>query len=120
MSIARRSLALASLLLLGSCALTYRTVGDPLPHGKEELKVGTATKSDALRVLGPPLFVQRQFDGELFVYRQEQRNNRSLTLIPFIPIFYYSDGEGMRYDLTLLFDKEAVLRGIGELEHLDD
>ena len=107
-------------LLLAACALSYRTVGDPLPNGRDHLVVGTTTKAQTLQILGPPISVQRQFDGELLVYRQEKRSSRSLTLIPFIPIFYYSDGEGLRNDLTLLFDKDAVLRGIGTLEHHDD
>jgi hypothetical protein len=115
---APRWLALSA-LLLASCSLTYRTVGDPLPAAKSRLIVGSTSKAETLRLLGPPISVQRQFDGELFVYRQEKRANRSLTLIPFFPIFYYEDGEGLRNDLTLLFDKDAVLRGIGELEHTD-
>ncbi|MFO0980652.1 MAG: hypothetical protein U1E76_02715 [Planctomycetota bacterium] len=98
--------------VLTACALSYSSIGDPVPP-HDQLKIGTSTKADALRQLGPPLLVRRQFDGELFVYRQDKSRFRALTLVPLVPVFYYSDLDAHRIDVTLLFDKSAILRGIG-------
>ncbi len=106
----------ASLLLLGllsGCSLTYTEIGIPVPEATG-LEIGRSTKPDVLEALGPPRLVRRQFDGELYTWRRTKTRRRSLTILPiYVRAFFYSDGESRRDELSLLFDREGVLRGIG-------
>ncbi len=109
----RRLAAVAVAALLSGCSLVYTEVGVPVPAG-DGLEVGRTTKAEALEALGPPRLVRRQFDGELYTWRRTKSRRRSLTLIPiYVRAFHYSDAESQRDDLSLLFDRDGVLRGIG-------
>jgi hypothetical protein len=104
---------IAALGLLCGCSLTYREVGVPVPE-VEGLEIGRSTKSDVLETLGPPRLVRRQFDGELYTWRRTKGRERSLVVLPvFVKAFSFSDGQSRRDELSLLFDREGVLRGIG-------
>ena len=107
---------LAALLVLGlvsGCAFTFTEVGTGVP-GPDGLEIGLSTKADVLAALGPPVLVRRQFDGELYTWRRTKSRRRSLTLLPiYVKAFFYSDSESRRDDLSLLFDHEGVLRGVG-------
>ncbi len=108
-----RRLALALLLLLSGCAFTTAEIGGPLPSA-EGLVVGSTTKPEALSALGPPRLVQRQFDGDLYTWRRIRTRSRSITILPvYVKAFYYSSGESRRDDLSLFFDREGILRGVG-------
>lgn len=109
-----RVLALLLLLALGQgCAFTYESIGVPVPD-TDGLEIGRSTKADALASLGAPRLVQMQFDGQLYTWRWTKKRNRSVTLLPvYVEAFFYSDGDSRRDDLSLLFDREGVLRGIG-------
>lgn len=106
----------ASLLLLGllsGCSFAYVEIGVPVPEATG-LEIGRSTKADALEALGPPRLVRRQFDGDLYTWRRTKRRTRSLTILPvYVQAFFYSDGDSRRDDLSLLFDREGVLQGIG-------
>jgi hypothetical protein len=109
----RRSAALVALLWLSGCTWTYTETGIPLPQ-REMLAIGRTTKPEALAVLGPPHLVRRQFDGDLYTWRRTTGRERSLTLLPvYVKLFHYSNGESRRDDLSLLFDREGILRGAG-------
>lgn len=110
-----RALALLATvtLLAGGCTLTYREVGVPVPD-PDGLVVGVSTTADALRSLGPPRLVRRQFDGDLYTWRRTHTRERSLTLFPvYVRAFFYADADSRRDELALLFDHEGVLRGVG-------
>jgi hypothetical protein len=108
----RLTVALAPLLLVG-CSLVYSDVGVPVPE-PDGLEIGRSTKPEVLARLGPPRLVRRQFDGELYTWRRTRSRRRSLTVLPvYVRALYYSDGESRRDDLSLLFDRDGVLRGIG-------
>ena len=78
------------------------------------LEIEITTKVEVLERLGPPRLVRRQFDGDLYTWRRTRSRRRSLTLIPiYVRAFHYSDGESHRDDLSLLFDREGILRGVG-------
>ncbi len=106
----------ASLLLLGllsGCSLAYVEVGVPVPEATG-LEIGRSTKTDVLEALGPPRLVRRQFDGDLYTWRRTKKRKRSLTIFPYaVKAFSYSDSDSRRDDLSLLFDREGILRGIG-------
>ena len=104
---------LLTCLLLSGCAITHTEVGGPVPV-PEGLEVGVTTKAEALAQLGPPRIVRRQFDGELYTWRRTESRERSLTLLPvYVQALYVAFGESRRDDLSLLFDREGVLRGMG-------
>ena len=99
--------------LLCGCSLSYTSIGVPVPetHG---LEIGRSTKPDVLEALGPPRLVRQQFDGELYTWRRTKERKRSLTILPiYVQAFHFADGESRRDDLSLLFDREGILRGIG-------
>ena len=92
----------------------------PVPP-TEGLNIGRTTKAQALALLGPPRIIHRQFDGDLYVWRRTKSRKRSLTLLPvYVRAFHYSNGVSKRDDLSLLFDREGVLQGVGlRLENRD-
>ena len=53
--------------------------------------------------------------------RRLEGRQRSLTLLPaYVRAFHYSKAETLRDDLSLLFDRDGVLQGIGiRLESAD-
>jgi hypothetical protein len=109
-----RGLAIVLAAWFGTgCALTYFEVGVPLPESSG-LEVGRTTVADVLSEFGPPRLIRRQFDGELYTWRRTHGRQRSLTLLPaYVRAFHYSESESLRDDLSLLFDREGVLRGVG-------
>ena len=99
--------------LLSGCSFTYTEIGIPVPEA-DGLEIGRSTKPDVLEALGPPRLVRRQFDGELYTWRRTKSRQRSITILPiYVKAFFFSDGESRRDELSLLFDREGVLRGIG-------
>lgn len=101
------------LLLLAGCSLSRTEIGRPVP-GTDGLAVGRTTKAEALARLGPPRLVQRQFDGDLYTWRRTRTESRSLTILPaYVKAFHWSAAESHRDALSLLFDREGVLRGMG-------
>ncbi len=105
----------AALLALGlsACTLTYTRVGKEVPE-TEGLQIGVSRREHVLERLGAPLYVRRQFDGELYVWRHLRGNSRSLQILPiFVQIFFWEDQRLLRDDVALLFDSDGVLRGIG-------
>ena len=108
-----RALLLAALVALSGCTLTYEEIGTGVPD-PHNLVVGRSTKLEVLEALGPPRLIRRQFDGDLYTWRRVTVRERSLTLLPvYVRAFYYADRESRRDDLSLLFDHEGILRGIG-------
>ena len=106
--------------LLSGCALSFSEIGTRVP-GADGLQIGRSTKAEVLEALGPPHLVRRQFDGELYTWRHTESRRRSLTVLPvYVKAFYYSDLESRRDDLSLLFDREGVLQGVGLRRETED
>jgi hypothetical protein len=100
-------------LLFGGCALTYTEVGREVPT-TEGLEIGVTTRTQVLERFGPPLFIQRQFDGDLYTWRRLRGRERSITIFPILArIFYWESGRLLRDDVALLFDPNGSLRGFG-------
>lgn len=115
-----RFAGLLCVALLSGCAFTNSEIGVPLPSAAG-LVVGTTTKPEALAALGPPRLVRRQFDGDLYTWRQTKSRTRSITLFPmYVKAFFYSSGESRRDDLSLFFDREGILRGVGLRRESDE
>ncbi len=104
---------------LGGCALSYTRVGADVPDGSD-LEVGWTTREQALTQLGPPRIVQRQYDGELYVWRHVRGQSRSITILPiFVRAFHWEDSRLLRDDLALFFGPDGVLRAVGQRSETD-
>lgn len=104
---------LIALGLLCGCSFTYTEIGVPIPeaHGFE---IGRSTKADVLHAIGAPRLVRQQFDGELYTWRRTRQRRVSITILPvYVQAFHYASGESRRDELSLLFDREGILRGAG-------
>lgn len=109
----RAAALIVALLLNVGCAFNHTEVGAPLPSASG-LVVGQTTKPEALARLGAPVLVQRQFDGDLYTWRRTVTNRRSITILPvYVKAFYYSSGESRSDALSLFFDANGILRGVG-------
>lgn len=105
--------ALLALLALPACSLSTTEIGRPLPEPRG-LEIGRTTKAEALARLGPPHVARRQFDGDLYSWQRTVVKSRELVVLPvYVRAFHYADKRSRRDDLSLLFDREGVLRGIG-------
>ena len=83
----------------------------------EEITIGSTTKGDILEIFGPPLRIQKQFDGDVFVYTYLQKNSSVLTIEePYFTnflIFQYTREQQKMDGLVILFDKEGVVKNFG-------
>ncbi len=110
----RLALGLAlAVCTLPACSITHVTEGEPLRADLSSFREGQTTKRDVLARLGPPLQVRRQFDGDLFIYRTREMHTERLLLIPFLPFYERTEGSAKGDAITLLFDKQGVLKGVG-------
>lgn len=109
----------ALLLATTGCTISHRTSGRPLPEQVDRLKVGTTTKAEALAVLGPPVSVRRQFDGDLLFYRRDSMRSWQILLFPLAPLYAHWEGEATSDIMALLFDRDGVLAGVGVSRDID-
>lgn len=82
---------------------------------------GPVTKAEVLATLGPPIHVIGQDAGDIFVYRRQARDTRTIdvnpamvTLFfsgPSVPIYFDSDTSGRDDTLMVFFDSQGQLRG---------
>jgi outer membrane protein assembly factor BamE (lipoprotein component of BamABCDE complex) len=123
--------ALMVLLIISVCSCTIGRVyrGSEIKEDpKERIVIGTTTKGEILRIFGPPYLVQKQYDGDIFVYTYHRKNSSTLALeepvFTNITFFVYRRIQEKRDSLVILFDKDGVVKnygyyeGTGELETL--
>lgn len=113
-----RFASLVLCLALAGCTLSRQYIGSELPSDPSAvLFVGKSTKADALRELGPPERLLRQYDGDVFVYAFMRRNSSSFTIeepvITNLTIFSWSKTQEKSDRLVLIFDRAGVLTGFG-------
>jgi outer membrane protein assembly factor BamE (lipoprotein component of BamABCDE complex) len=106
------ALLLGAALATGGCSITHTTAGRELP-ATSALEPGRTTKAQALVLLGAPLSVRRQFDGDLLLWSRREAHGTRLSLVPFLPLYERSDGHAEEDVLALLFDHDGVLVGFG-------
>lgn len=105
---------------LAACTLSYTRVGTEVPD-TEDLEIGISQREDVLERLGAPLYVRRQFDGELYVWRRLQGRSQSVQILPvFLQLFSWEDSRLLRDDVALLFDRDGTLQGIGRRIETDE
>ena len=116
----RSLLALTILVaaLTAGCMIGRVYVGseiqDALPA---KIAVGSTTKSEILRLCGPPDTIRRQYDGDVFVYRYLRRNFATLQIsepvFTRLTIFSYSRAQQKDDSLVILFDKNGRVKNLG-------
>ncbi len=118
-----RILAITFLLIITVCGCTIGRVyrGSELrADPRERIVVGTTTKAEILRIFGPPYWVQKQYDGDIFVYTYLRKNSSMLTLeesvFTNITFFVYRRMQEKRDSLVILFGKDGVVKDYGHYE----
>ena len=113
-------LILIPLLMTLTCGCTIGRIykGSEIKHDpNEKIKIGSTTKGEILEIFGPPVRIQRQFDGDVFVYAFLQKNSSVLTIEePYFTnftIFQYSREQQKTDSLVILFNKDGVVKNFG-------
>lgn len=114
-----RILILLSLLtLLWGCSIGRVYIGSEIRNDpKEKIKAGFTTKGEILEVFGPPDRIQKQYDGDIFVYAYLRKNSSKFTIeepyITNLTLFQYSRIQQKKDSLVILFDKEGIVKNYG-------
>jgi hypothetical protein len=110
-------------MLVSGCTVARYYQDVPLRGDPSVLVEGQSTKSDVLRLFGPPQQIQHQTNGDTFVYAYEQTNYSSLRLqdpITRINWFTYIRQLDNHDRLVVLFDFAGVVRGVAVDHHTQD
>lgn len=118
MSYVKCLLLLSFLTLLLSCSIGRVYVGSEIRHDpKEKIQTGTTTKGEILEIFGPPDRIQKQYDGDIFIYAYLQKNSTKFTIeepyLTNLTLFQYSRIQQKKDALVILFDKEGVVKNYG-------
>ena len=118
-----RILALTVLLIITVCSCSIGRVymGSEIKEDPgERIAVGSTTKSEILKIFGPPILVQKQYDGDIFIYAYHRKNSTTLTIeepvFTNITIFTYTRIQQKKDSLVILFDKDGVVKSYGYYE----
>ena len=110
-------IALLMILIFG-CTLGRVYVGSEIRDDpKEKIKIGSTTKGEILETFGPPERIQKQYDGDIFVYAYYRKNSTKLSLRePYftkLTLFHYTRIQQKKDGLVILFDKDGVVKNYG-------
>lgn len=121
MRFARAFVGIALALALSGCTIGRWYVGSPLGADPDHrLQNGTTRKAEVLAAFGPPDRILRHRNGDVFVYRYDQRNSSELNIgtPPFIgigsyQIFTWSHVQDKSDHLMVFFDHDGVVSAFG-------
>ena len=104
--------------MTSGCTIGRVYVGSEIQDDlQDKIAVGSTTKSDILRLCGPPDTIRRQYDGDVFVYRYLRRNFATLDItepvFTRLRIFAYSRVQQKDDSLVILFDKDGLVKNFG-------
>lgn len=108
---------------LGGCTVARYYQDVPLRGDPAALVEGHSTKSDVLRLFGPPQRIEHQTDGDTFVYAYERENYSSFRVqdpITGINWFTYTRQLDNHDRLVVLFDYAGTVRGIAVDHHTEE
>jgi outer membrane protein assembly factor BamE (lipoprotein component of BamABCDE complex) len=115
-----KTFILILLLMTLTCGCTVGRIykGSEIRYDpNEKIRIGSTTKGEILEIFGPPVRIQKQFDGDVFVYACLQKNSSVLTIKePYftkILIFQYTREQQKMDGLVILFDKNGVVNNFG-------
>ncbi len=106
------------MILTCSCSIGRVYMGSEIREDpNERIKLGSTTKSEILEIFGPPDRIQKQYDGDIFVYAYLRKNSSKLTIEePYftnVLIFQYTRVQQKKDGLVILFDKDGVVKNFG-------
>jgi hypothetical protein len=110
------ALMMAAFTALCACSIERTLQGAQLRADPNEWIInGRTTKADVLRIFGPPERIQRQMDGDVFMYSYVRRESREISLEePTTDIgFSYKRSEELADRLVVLFGRDGVVKGFG-------
>jgi len=119
MSYSKVLIFLALLLTLAcGCSIGRVYMGSEVrADPKEKIRIGSTTKGEILETFGPPNLIQKQYDGDIFVYAYLRKNSSKLKIEePYLTkfvIFQYIRIQQKRDGLVILFDKDGVVKNYG-------
>jgi outer membrane protein assembly factor BamE (lipoprotein component of BamABCDE complex) len=114
--LAARVIAVGALVLLAACTIGRSYRGVPLRADPAQIVEGKTTRSEVLKLFGPPTTINHQTTGDAFVYLYEQRNSTTLRIQdPFTNINWFTyNRANEQYDrLVVVFDFYGVVQGVG-------
>ena len=93
-------------------------MGSEIKHDpNERIKIGSTAKGEILSIFGPPDRIQKQYDGDIFVYAYLRKNSSTFTLEePYFTnfvIFQFTRVQQKKDGLVILFDKDGVVKNFG-------
>jgi hypothetical protein len=120
---AGRFLLLALVVTTGCTTIGRSYRGVHLRADPALIVEGRTTKSEVLRLFGPPDFINHQTTGDAFVYRFEQVNSTSVRV--WDPItrnnwFTYNRLNERSDRLVVLFDFLGVVNGVAHDRNVED
>ncbi len=104
--------------IISSCSLGRVYVGSEIKSDpKEKIIPGSTTKGEILEIFGPPERIQRQYDGDVFIYVYLRKNSSKITIEePYFTnllLFQYTRIQQKKDALVILFDKEGIVKNYG-------
>jgi len=105
-------------ILTWSCSIGRVYMGSEIRDDpNEKIQIGSTTKGEILEIFGPPDRIQKQYDGDIFVYAYLRKNSSKLTIEePYFTkfvIFQYTRVQQKKDGLVILFDKDGVVKNFG-------
>jgi hypothetical protein len=111
------ALLLCCLLAAGGCTIGRWYVGSPVRDDPAAfIAVGETAKSQVLAHFGPPDRILRQRDGDVFIYRYEQRNSSELDIsepIRGFTLFRWDKVQDKSDRLMVFFDPTGIVSAFG-------
>lgn len=112
------ALMVLSIITVCSCRIGRVYIGSEIKDDpRERVVIGATTKSEILKIFGPPYRVQKQYDGDIFVYDYFRKNSTTLTLeepvFTNITFFEFKRIQQKKDSLVILFDKDGVVKSYG-------
>jgi hypothetical protein len=112
-----RALILVCAVAVSGCTLGRWYVGSPVREDPASvIAVGQSEKADVLAHFGPPDRILRQREGDVFIYRYEQRNSSELDISePFwgFTLFSWDKVQDKSDRLMVFFDPTGVVSAFG-------
>jgi outer membrane protein assembly factor BamE (lipoprotein component of BamABCDE complex) len=111
-------LFIALLMLTWGCTIGRVYIGSEIKYDpKEKIQNGVTDKAEILEIFGPPDLVQRQFDGDVFIYAYLRKNSTKFYIeepyITKLALFTYTRIQQKKDALVILFDKDGVVKNYG-------
>ena len=99
------------LLLLSGC-FASRSVNDKTwdPELSGQLVVGTSTREDVLKVMGPPKEVVELLDSDAYIYEHTVMKQSGLFLL----ILNMSRDEAQYDRVTVIVDRSGIVQAVGQ------